>query len=95
MQAEWNIPLQTATVKPSLIEHDGLFYDFDTKQVNSEEIHEMLLHESEQLPLISGDNLFSLSDINLPQENNMTDSIDKLARCTLENFYQDGKTKRN
>lgn len=102
-QPEWNIPLPSGAVAvttKSLINavnvHENLFYDFDTKQVNSEEIREILLKENVQLTEISDDNLFSFSDINVQsQDTNMTDSIERFAKFTIDNIYQDGKTKNN
>lgn len=102
-QAEWNIPLPSVAIAVASKStpnnanvHENLFYDFDTKQVNSEEIREILLKENVQLTEISDDNLFSFSDINVQsQDTNMTDSIERFAKFTIDNIYQDGKSKDN
>lgn len=71
-------------------------YDFDTKQVNSEEIHDLLMKNNiTGLPEISGDNLFSFSDIQVQQQDNMMDSIERLANFRIDNIYQDEKSKDN
>lgn len=101
IQLEWNIPLPGGAVAVAgksainlLNTQENLFYDFDTKQVNSEEIREMLLKDNVQLTEISDDNLFSFSDLNV-QSHDMTDSIEKLAKITIDNMYQDDKSKNN
>lgn len=75
---------------------ENLFYDLDTKQLNSEEIRDLIiLKEDSTLPDISvDDNLFSFSDVQ-SQDNNMTDSIERFAKFTIDNMYQDGKSKNN
>lgn len=101
-QPEWNIALGGGSVTviskstTNANVQENLFYDFDTKQVNSEEIQDLLLKENMQLTEISDENLFSFSDINVQsQENNMTDSIERFAKFTIDNIYHEGKTKDN
>lgn len=106
-QPEWNITLPGGAVIASSksatnninvnAQENLMLYDFDTKQVNSEEIRDLLLKENIiQLPEISDDNLFSFSDIHVQhQDNNMMDSIERLANFRIDNIYQDEKSKDN
>lgn len=65
-------------------EPENLFTDFDTKQVNSEEIRQLIAMKGDsQLPEIPADeNLFSFSD----PDDNMMDSIERLKWFTIDDI---------
>lgn len=92
VQPQWTLTLPGASAvmagKPTTTDNIGesLLYDLDAKQVNSEEIDRIMMKEDPQLPDLSVDD-FSFSDINvLSQDNNMTDSIERFAKFTIDNM---------
>lgn len=57
--------------------------------MNSEEIRNFLLNEPSQLPVISGENLFSISEeIDVqPQKEDMNNGIERFAKFTIEAIH--------